>query len=170
MLTLLEERPSPVKVMVDGLAASAASLFLTVPGWHRVIGSSAEVMIHEPHSAAIGTADDFREMVEILDDYAAKLAEMYRRVMRMTPEAIQTAMKRETYYRGQEAVSVGLADRVGGVVKNDLPPKLAASARRLERLQARQPWLKLALPVPTGSHPFPKREAAIRRHRELVGR
>ena len=159
-----------MKVMVDGLAASAASLFLTVPGWHRVIGSSAEVMIHEPHSAAIGTADDFREMVEVLDDYAAKLAEMYRRVMRTTPEAIRSAMKRETYYRGQEAVRVGLADRVGGAVKNDLPPKLAAATRKLERFQAGRPWLKLALPVPTGSHPFPKREAAARRQRELLGR
>jgi ATP-dependent Clp protease protease subunit len=170
MLSLLEERPSPVKVMVDGLAASAASLFLTVPGWHRVIGTSAEVMIHEPHSAAIGTADDLREVVEILDDYSAKLAEMYRRVMRLELEAIRSAMKRETYYRGQEAVSVGLADRIGGAVKNDLPPKIAAATRKLERFQASRPWLKLALPVPTGSHPFPKREAATRRHREMAGR
>lgn len=170
MLSLLEERPSPVKVMVDGLAASAASLFLTVPGWHRVIGASAEVMIHEPHSAAIGTADDFREMVEILDDYSAKLAEMYRRVMRMELQSIRSAMKKETYFRGEHAVRVGLADRVGGSVKNDLPTKVAAATRRLERFQASRPWLKLALPVPTGSHPFPKRDAATRRHRELVGR
>ena len=170
MLTLLEERPSPVKVMVDGLAASAASLFLTVPGWHRVIGSSAEVMVHQPSAAAIGNEDDFREMADLLSEYSEKLVSMYTRVMRMAPEAIRAAMRQETYYRGEQAVQVGLADRVGGAVKNDLQPKVAAATRKLERFQASRPWLKLALPVPTGNHPFPKREAATRRHREMAGR
>ena len=170
MLTLLEERPAPVTVIVDGLAASAASLFLTVPGWTRVIGASAEVMVHDPHSAAIGTADDFREMAEVLDEYSAKLAGMYRRVMKLELEAIRQAMKKESYYRGQDAVRVGLVDRVGGPVRNELAPKLDSATKRLEKLRSQCSWLKAPPLVAAGVSPFPRREAAINRQRELTGR
>jgi ATP-dependent Clp protease protease subunit len=171
MLTLLEERTAPVKVVVDGLAASAASLFLCNPAWTRVIGSAGEVMIHDPHSAAIGTADDFREMATILDEYSAKLAGLYARVMRLELSAIREAMKRETYYRGQDAVRVGLVDHVGGPVRNDLAaPKVAAATKRLERMRSQCSWLKAPPLVAAGVSPFPKREAAINRQRELTGR
>ncbi len=170
MLSLLEERAAPVTVMVDGLAASAASLFLTVPGWTRVIGASAEVMIHEPSTAFIGTADDFRTVAEVLDEYSAKLAGMYRRVMKLEVEAIRQAMKKESYFRGADAVRVGLVDRVGGQVRNDLQPKVAAATKRLERMRSQCSWLKSPALVAAGVSPFPKREAAINRQRELTGR
>ena len=112
-----------VETVIDGLAASAASLpFLA--GNKRRMPKAAFLMVHNPWSGSIGNASEMRKAAEVLDRIGAGLANVYARVTGMTVEAVRALMDAETWLDGDAALAGKWATEVV-----DLGP-VKASVRR----------------------------------------
>ncbi|MFH6780939.1 MULTISPECIES: head maturation protease, ClpP-related [Methylobacterium] len=110
MKTALEQHPAKVVAHVDGLAASAAS-FLMLAADEIAIAPGAFVMIHEPWSLALGTADDLRGSADLLDKVGLAIAADYVRRTGKPQDEVLALMKAETWFEAEEAIAAGLADR-----------------------------------------------------------
>jgi ATP-dependent protease ClpP protease subunit len=99
-----------VRVFIDGIAASAASL-IAMAGDEVTIAESAQVMIHDASTIAIGDAAEMHKTAELLDRYSDTIAAIYAKKAGGTVEEWRERMRAETWFTGAEAVEVGLADR-----------------------------------------------------------
>lgn len=102
---------------IDALAASAASV--AVCGAHRVvIAANAMLMIHNPYTYAGGGAEDFRRVADVLDQTLEAIIAAYKA---KAPDIDDAELRRmvdaETWLTANEAVALGLADKVGDGIK-----------------------------------------------------
>lgn len=107
----LRQHPARVVVTVDGMAASAAS-FIACAGDEVIMGSNAEVMIHDAWTIAMGNAEDMRVVASDLDRISDNIAGMYAAKAGGDAGDWRAVMKAETWYSAEEAVDAGLADRL----------------------------------------------------------
>lgn len=108
---LLLDHAAMVDVVVDGLAASAAS-FIAMAGETVTANSGSQFMIHDAWGLAIGNAADMTEMASVLEKTSAMIASIYAERAGGEADGWRTAMLAETWYSAQEAVDAGLADEV----------------------------------------------------------
>jgi hypothetical protein len=71
------------------------------------------MMIHDAFGLCMGNAAEMAKMAETLGQVSDNLAEIYASRAGGTQAAWRDSMKQETWYTAEEAVSAGLADRVG---------------------------------------------------------
>lgn len=99
-----------VTAHIDSIAGSITSdIILACDEIH--IADDAYVMIHNPSIKSDGDADEHRKDAEVLDKMTAAMAEAYAERMKISPDKARELMKAETWYRGQEAVDAGYADK-----------------------------------------------------------
>jgi ATP-dependent protease ClpP protease subunit len=127
ILNSLRNHRAVIHVVVDGLAASAAS-FIAQAGDTIEMAPNSLLMIHEASGLCLGNAADMRELADLLDKTSANIANIYSRRSGRSADEHRAAMRNETWYTDQEAVDAGLADSVIGsvtdkatVVVNDAP-------------------------------------------------
>lgn len=96
---------------VDGYAASAAS-FLAVACNEVEMANGAFMMIHKAWSCMCGNSDDFLSAADLLDKIDGTLAETYAGKCKKPKDELLAMMEAETWLTGQEAVDLGLADRL----------------------------------------------------------
>ena len=126
IMNALRAHPGEVLVIVEGLAASAAS-FIAVGGGTRIVcRPNAELMIHEAWSMADGNAADMTKAAGDLDRISSNLAGIYAQRAGGTPEEWRARMREETWFSAEEALSAGLVD----AVEDARTPVLAASLGR----------------------------------------
>ncbi len=111
ILNALRSHPGKVTCVVDGLAASAASV-IAMGGDEIVMNRNSELMVHNGHAIAMGGAEDMRKMADRLEQVDANLASIYAERAGGTPQEWRAVMAAETWYSAEEAVAAGLADRV----------------------------------------------------------
>ena len=116
ILNSLRSNKAQVHVIVDGLAASAAS-FIAMAGDTIEMSPGSMMMIHEAHGLAMGNAADMRDLADLLDKTSANIANIYADRSGRPAAEHRSAMKAETWYLDQEAVDAGLADSVIGAAK-----------------------------------------------------
>jgi ATP-dependent Clp endopeptidase proteolytic subunit ClpP len=122
ILNTLRQHPANVRVVIDGVAASAAS-FIAMAGDTVEIAPNAMVMIHEASGVCLGSAEDMTEMAALLEKTSANIAQIYAQRAGGDAETWRQAMRAETWYTDQEAVEAGLADSILG---SDTPENSAA--------------------------------------------
>lgn len=105
----LVSHDAEINVMIDGLAASAAS-FIAMAGDTIKIARHGEMMIHDASGLCWGNAAEMERMVEMLHRMSDNIADIY--ALRAGGEAgdWRALMRAETWYSGREAVSAKLAD------------------------------------------------------------
>jgi ATP-dependent Clp protease, protease subunit len=131
----LKRHEARVTVWIDGIAASIASM-IAMAGDEVVMPENAMLMLHDPSGLVMGTASDMRAMAEALDKMKAGLVAAYRYKSGSDDAEIEALMAAETWLSAQEAVALGLADRVDEPVRmaaqfdlsrfRNAPPQLAA--------------------------------------------
>ena len=129
IMQALKNHDGEVTVIVESLAASAAS-FIAVGGADRVLmRESSELMIHRAWTFTDGNADDVRKTLEDLERQDRKLARIYAGKAGGEVQDWLDAMSAETWYTAEEAVAAGLAD---GIVaeKSSAPEPSASLAKR----------------------------------------
>ncbi len=129
IMTALKNHDGKVTVIVESLAASAAS-FIAVGGADRVLmRPSSEMMVHRAWSLVEGNADDARKALGDLERQDNKLAAIYAGKAGGEIQDWLDAMSAETWYTAEEAVAAGLAD---GVIteKSEAPTPSASLAKR----------------------------------------
>jgi ATP-dependent protease ClpP protease subunit len=114
------QHPSRVLTRVDGVAASAASL-IAMAGNEVEMMLGSQLMIHDASAAMSGNAEDMVAMSAFLDRQSANITGIYQRRAGGSRDEWRDRMKAETWYFADEAVEVGLADRVYAPPKEDAP-------------------------------------------------
>jgi ATP-dependent protease ClpP protease subunit len=115
IFNVLKQRPGNVRVIVDGLAASAASFIAqaATPGCLEMAPHS-QMMIHDGFAMGIGTADDMRELADQLDQASDNIASIYAGRSGKPVAYWRSKMQAETWYTDAGAVADGLADKIHG--------------------------------------------------------
>ena len=116
----LKRHAGEITVWIDGIAASAAS-YIAMAGDTVVMPQNAFLMIHDPSGLVMGTAEDMRSTAEALDKVKGSLIMGYAAKSGKPDAEIAALMAAETWLDAQEALALGLIDRIAE------PVKLAAS-------------------------------------------
>jgi ATP-dependent Clp protease protease subunit len=131
----LKRHEAAITVWIDGIAASIASM-IAMAGDEVIMPENAMLVLHDPSGLVAGTAADMRAMAEALDRMKAGMVAAYRDKSDRSDAEIEALMAAETWLSAQEALELGLADRVDQPVRmaahfdlsrfRNPPPQLAA--------------------------------------------
>ncbi|MCP4165275.1 MAG: Clp protease ClpP [Chloroflexi bacterium] len=105
--------PGQVTVEIDSLSASIASVLMMAAD-QRIANANSRVMIHNPWTVAAGEASDFRGTADILDKFAADIADTYAEHTGKSSAFWRDVMDRSEYFSAEEAKGLGLVDKVAG--------------------------------------------------------
>lgn len=122
-----------VEVLVEGLAASAASA-IAMAGDVIRMGIGAQMMIHNPWTFAMGDAEDLRATAAMLEQVAEGLVEIYQAKTGLEKNEIRELLNAETWFTGPEAVAKGFATQVD----SDDEESADASARAAAAYQSQR--------------------------------
>lgn len=135
----------PVKTVVDGLAASIASV-IAQAGQERVMQPGSMMMIHDAFGLAVGNEAEVRRFADTLGQVSDNIAAIYAEHAGGSQEQWRGVMRGEAWYTAEQAVGAGLADRVGDggaelpagfdVAAYAVPGRIAAALRALPRAAA----------------------------------
>lgn len=109
---MLRAHSARLEVVVDGIAASAAS-FLAASADLVTMAPNSQMMIHDAWGICIGSAEVMHSTGDLLDRISDNIASIYAARSGAPVEQWRAAMLAETWYSAEEAVSAGLADLVG---------------------------------------------------------
>lgn len=116
----LRSHSAEVTTVVEGLAASAASL-IALAGDKVVMRPASELMIHEAWTFASGPAEDMRKIADQLDSINTIVAGIYSSKAGTPADMWREAMRVETWFTPDEALEAGLVDAVeDGRVRTDV--------------------------------------------------
>lgn len=128
---ILAGQGKPVNVIIDGLAASAASV-IAMAGTTRTMNKGAMLMVHNAWSMVAGEAKDLRKHADVLDKLSGSIADIYSSVSG-SKDAIGL-MDAETWMTAGEAVAMGFATAEGSAA-SDTALNLARSFKSLASMK-----------------------------------
>lgn len=108
---LIKAYPGKTTVIVDALAASAASYF-PMAADEILMHENSLMMIHAPMSFAFGNSVQMMEMAEVLDKHADAMSKAYESRSGKSAEEITEIFNKEVWYTASETVDNGFADSV----------------------------------------------------------
>lgn len=112
VMNALRHHDGQVTVIVDGVAASAASIIAVGGADRLVMRPGSELMIHDAWTFADGNAADLTKVAGDLERTSQSMAEIYADKVGGDPDVWRDMMRAETWFSAQEAVDAGLADAV----------------------------------------------------------
>jgi ATP-dependent protease ClpP protease subunit len=142
--TMLVDHPGKVTVIVDSVAASAASL-IAMAGDEIVMRRGAWMLIHDPanpYTEGRGTEEEHRKTAERLNVVGRAYADIYAARTGLSPEAARRVMREETVLDGQAAVDMGFATRTDdeqAIAAAAFDYRIYANAPAALRLASRYP-------------------------------
>jgi ATP-dependent protease ClpP protease subunit len=150
----IRNHKGPVTTVVDGLAASIASV-IAQAGSPRVVQPGSMLMIHDAFGMCVGDAAEMTSMASTLDKVSDNIAGIYAANSDKSAAEWRASMRDETWYTAEEAVAAGLADQVGDQQAElpaglDLAAFTAVPGRIAARLRAMPQAAAAAVPEPDG--------------------
>lgn len=137
--------PSDVHVVIEGLAASAAS-FIAMAGTTISMAETSMLMIHNAWGIVVGDRNDMLETAAVMEKIDGQLAAIYATKSGKAAGDVSALMDSETWFTSNEAKTAGLCDEVMTVV----PKGAMTNASRIKiegRVQALVKTAKAALPA-----------------------
>lgn len=113
MVAAMRAHQYPITAKIDSLAASAASVIAANCAECVMVPGSMQ-MIHRAWGVSIGNCDDMRHTAGLLEKIDSLIADAYtdRAAGKHSRDEFEAMMAAETWFTPEEAVAVGLADRV----------------------------------------------------------
>lgn len=111
MASAIEAYPDRVTAIIDGYAASAASI-VAVAADEIVMAPGTFLMIHNSWTFTMGDKGDHLDQAAVLEKIDRSLAETYAARGKHDAEAFARLMEAETWFTADEAIAAGLADRI----------------------------------------------------------
>lgn len=141
----LRARNAPVTVVVDGLAASAAS-FIAMAGKTVSMAEQSMLMIHNAWGVCMGDRNDMLDMASVMEKIDGQLSDIYAFKSGKKASDIRGMMDEETWFTSTEAKDAGLCDAIVTPAQKDT--KALACAKRISTKAApRMAALQLAARV-----------------------
>lgn len=132
ILNLLRQHSARVVAIVDGVAASIASV-IAVGADEVVMNPDTVLMIHDGAGFCAGTADDMREVADVLDLLSDTIAGVYSRKAGGEVADWRETMKGTAWYTPQQALEAGLIDRIAETPEREEGEGEAAARARAHR-------------------------------------
>lgn len=107
----LAERRDHITVIVDGYAASIASV-IALCGKELQMPRNTLFMIHDPWGMVEGNAAEMRKAADMLDKHRDAILSVYENKIDATKDEIISWMSAETWFTGDEAKTAGFADTI----------------------------------------------------------
>ncbi|WP_010651592.1 head maturation protease, ClpP-related [Oceanobacillus massiliensis] len=108
---MLMDYQGNVKVKIDGLAASAASV-IAMAGTEVLMSPVAMMMIHNPMTVAIGDSKEMQKASEMLSEVKESIINAYEIKTGLARSKISHLMDAESWFNAKKAVELGFADRI----------------------------------------------------------
>ena len=118
-------RGERVTTRVDGIAASIASIIFQA-GFKRIMPENSLQMIHNASGFCSGTADDMRELADMLEKHDEVICGIYAKRTGMDEKSVCKMMDDETWMTGSECSTNGFCDECSKEMK------MAASANAFD--------------------------------------
>lgn len=118
---MLLDYPGHVRVCVDGIAASAASV-IAMAGDVVAMSPVSMLMIHNPATLAVGDADELGRAIDMLASVKESIINAYELKTGMSRAKLARLMDQETWMDARAAIAMGFAD--GYLTRNT--PKVTA--------------------------------------------
>jgi len=135
---MLRAHPHKVTVRILGLAASAASV-IAMAGDEIQIGKAGFLMVHNAWVVALGNRHDLRDAAETMEPFDTAMAGLYADRSGAQKSKAAEWMDSETWFNGELAVEVGLADGflpADAVTEDKTKAEAAKGANATRRLDA----------------------------------
>jgi ATP-dependent Clp protease protease subunit len=107
--TGLKEHKGKVKVKIDGVAISAASV-IAMAGDEILMSPTSIIMLHNPWGTFQGEAKDLRHGADVLDEVKETIINAYQLKTGKSRAKISQMMDEETWMSAKKAVAEGFAD------------------------------------------------------------
>lgn len=108
---ILKQHKARIKVNIDGLAASIASV-IAMAGDEINIAANAMMMIHEAWTIAVGPASELRQAADMIEKVNGSILATYLSRTSIGQEKLTELMRNETWMNAEEAIGYGLADKL----------------------------------------------------------
>ena len=109
----LKAHPATIAVIVDGIAASAAS-FIALAGATLTMGDPSMLMIHRAFTLALGNTKDMQAAADLLAKVDGQIADISAGKCGKSQADMLALMDAETWLTAQEAGDLGLVDEIVG--------------------------------------------------------
>ncbi len=127
-----------VDAYIDGVALSMGSV-VAMAAEQVHAAETALLMVHNPWTAAVGDAKEFRKEAEVLDKHASALVKAYSKKTGLSDDDIKSLMDDETWMDAEEAQQWGFVDgiyegdKVAACVSKEIAARYTkAPANRIE--------------------------------------
>lgn len=143
IMNALRDYEAEVTVIVDGIAASAASYIAVGGADSLIMQESASLMVHDAWADVSGNSAEIRKQAEELERMSDVIAQIYADKSGTPAKEWREAMAEDAYFSAEEAILVGLADEIrsGARVSNDTRTRMFNAMRFASRDQAPEPAL-----------------------------
>ncbi|WAJ26861.1 ClpP-like prohead protease/major capsid protein fusion protein [Antarcticirhabdus aurantiaca] len=111
IFNLLRSHDGRITMIIDGIAASAASV-IAMAGDSRIMRLGSMLMIHDPSSVTWGDAQDHRNSADRLDALATNVAGIYARISGKGLDDVRDMMRVETWMSAEQALEGSFATAV----------------------------------------------------------
>lgn len=124
IMNMLKDRAGGTTIIVDGLAASIASV-IAMAGDKIIMNTGSMMMIHNAWTFAAGDSQELRKVADQLDKIGESIISVYADRTGLGDEELKELLDAETWMTADEAVEYGFADeaiegktRLSNMVKN----------------------------------------------------
>lgn len=133
IMNQLKQHSAKIQVMIDGLAASGASI-VAMAGDEIKMSPSSMMMVHKAWSFAVGNADDFRKLAEDMDKIDSAVFEAYKPRFQGEDEDLRALISNETWLTAAECLDMGFCTALTEKTPAEDPEDVKNSI--LERIRA----------------------------------
>lgn len=109
--------PVPIVTIIEGAAASAATL-ISVVSDYRVITENSFMLIHQLSSQTWGKMDELEDEMKNLQQLMDKIKDIYKRNTRLKGYELDEILKHDIWWNAEKCLEVGLIDKI--IKKNKL--------------------------------------------------
>lgn len=113
----LRSHKAKVTAVVDGLAASAASL-IAMGADKIIMPSNTTMMVHRASTYAYGNADSLEKQAKMLRDVDDALIQTYRNRFNGEFHELEALLDNETYMTAETAKSYGFVDEISDAIES----------------------------------------------------
>lgn len=108
---MLMDYPADVTVVIDGVAASAASV-IAMAGTTVKMTPVSLMMIHNPLTVAMGDSEEMRKAIQLLDEVKESIINAYEIKTSMSRAKLSHLMDAETWMNAKKALELGFCDEI----------------------------------------------------------
>lgn len=144
---LKDDFKGPLSIHVRGIAASAATLLLCIPGAQAFISEQSFIFLHFPSVQMFDpqNAEDLQKTLNQLEAYGAAIIDIYAHKTGLSEDYLKRILAEERLLSASEAINLGLCDKLEeekAAVSACLPLNLKLHLSKCAKLLTRDELLK----------------------------